>query len=93
MIKNFNNKFSSNASSNASSNTSTSSKPVCKAQGSSFKTHADLNNDMIDLYLSFLPPNEIAKIKRVSRSYYERANLALNHYQLIDKNCKKKTWA
>ena len=69
---------------------SISSKPVGEAQGFATATHADLNNDMVGLYLSFLLPDEIAKIKRVSWGYYEGANQALNHYRLFDKDCQKK---
>ena len=68
---------------------SISSKPVGEAQGFATATHADLNNDMVGLYLSFLLPDEIAKIKRVSWGYYEGANQALNHYRLFDKDCQK----
>jgi len=62
---------------------------VGEAQGFATATHADLNNDMVELYLSFLSPDEIAKIKRVSWGYYEGANQALNHYRLIDKDCQE----
>jgi len=69
---------------------SISSKPAGEAQGFATTTHADLNNDMVELYLSFLSPDEIAQIKRVSWGYYEGANQALNHYQLIDKEDQEK---
>jgi len=69
---------------------SISSKPVGEAQGFATATHADLNNDMVGLYLRFLSPDEIAKIKRVSWGYYQGANQALNHYRLIDKGCQEK---
>ena len=68
---------------------SISSKPVGKAQGFATATHADLNNDMVELYLSFLSPDEIAKTKRVSWGCYEGANQALKHYRLFDKDCQK----
>ena len=69
---------------------SISSKPVGEAQGFATTTHADLNNDVVKLYLSFLSPDEIAKIKRVSWGYYQGANQFLNHYRLIDKECQEK---
>jgi len=83
MFKNFFNQM-------FSSRSSTSSKPVCETQGFATTTHADLNNDVVELYLRFLSPDEIAKIKRVSWGYYERANQVLNHYRLIDKDCQEK---
>jgi len=68
---------------------SISSKSVGEAQGFATTTHADLNNGMVELYLSFLSPYEIAKIKGLSWGYYKGANQALNHYRLIDKKCQK----
>ena len=68
---------------------SISSKPVGEAQGFAATTQADLNNDVVELYLSFLSPDEIAKTKRVSWGCYEGANQALKHYRLFDKDCQK----
>ena len=68
---------------------SISSKPVGEAQGFATTTQADLNNDVVELYLSFLSPDEIAKIKRVSWGYYEGVNQFLNHYRLIGKDCQE----
>jgi len=69
---------------------SISSKPVGEAQGFAATTQADLNNDVVELYLSFLSPDEIAKTKRVSWGCYEGANQTLKHYRLFDKDCQKK---
>jgi len=82
MIKNFNETSSSGA--------PASSNPSFEAHGSPSTSHANLSEDLIIHYLSFLPPNEIATIKRTSRSYYNKANQALNYYRLINKNCKIK---